>query len=192
MGKIVLLAVAAAWAAVLIPPLLRSRVENRPNSSVTDFRRQLSTLQRAVPTRGMAPVRSIGRPLTQAPLSRQASTNRPGHHGRGVPAQYGRGLHTATLERPTPSRTHAAAFNAPRNPREAVRRRRANVLFLLVLTVGVTLFLVATTKADAAMYAFLLSFFSLMGYCYKLVQLRNQELDRQSGDDRWFHAAQHG
>ncbi len=73
MGKIVLLAVAAAWAAVLIPPLIRSRIENRPNSSVTDFRRQLSTLQRTVPTRGMAPMRTIGRPLTQAPSSRTSS-----------------------------------------------------------------------------------------------------------------------
>ena len=73
MGKIVLLAVAAAWAAVLIPPLLRSRVDNRPNSSVTDFRRQLSTLQRAVPTRGMAPIRSIGRPLAQSPADRWRS-----------------------------------------------------------------------------------------------------------------------
>ena len=30
MGQLVLLVVAAAWAAVLVPPLLRSRIENRP------------------------------------------------------------------------------------------------------------------------------------------------------------------
>src|SRR6186997_3122094 len=74
MSKIVLLAVLAAWAAVLIPPLLRSRVENRPNSSVTDFRRQLSTLQRAVPTRTMVPMRGMARPLTQAPAQRPGVT----------------------------------------------------------------------------------------------------------------------
>ena len=51
MGELVLLVVAAAWAAVLIPPLLRSRIENRPNSSVTDFRRQLNRLQSTVPQR---------------------------------------------------------------------------------------------------------------------------------------------
>src|SRR6478736_5393407 len=83
MGKIVLLAVAAAWAAVLIPPLIRSRVENRPNSSVTDFRRQLSTLQRTVPTRGIAPMRTIGRPLTQAPRQRVVPP------GRRVPRDAG-------------------------------------------------------------------------------------------------------
>ena len=54
MGQVVLLVVAAAWAAVLLPPLLRSRLENRPNSSVLDFRNQLSSLQRAVPGRGVS------------------------------------------------------------------------------------------------------------------------------------------
>ena len=64
------------------------------------------------------------------------------------------------------------------------------MLFLLVPRSAVTLFLFATTKSDAMMYAFVLSFFSLMGYCYKLVQLRNEELDRrQPADARWYHAA---
>jgi hypothetical protein len=188
MGKIVLLAVAAAWAAVLIPPLIRSRVENRPNSSVTDFRRQLSTLQRAVPTRGMAPMRTIGRPLTQAPSVRTAtrsttSAQRSAGAGRGH-------LHVASLDRQVPARSHATTTARRPSPREVRRRRRANVLFLLVATFAVTLFLFATTKSDAMMYVFVLSFFSLMGYCYKLVQLRNEELDRRhGGDTRWYHAA---
>src|SRR4051794_25876290 len=76
MGQLVLLVVAAAWAAVLVPPLLRSRIENRPNSSVSDFRDQLSSLQRAMPGRGVA-IRSIGRPLPQSPLRRPAPTGRP-------------------------------------------------------------------------------------------------------------------
>jgi hypothetical protein len=78
MAKLVLLVVAAAWAAVLLPPMLRSRVDNRPNSSVTDFRRQLSKLQStAAPTRGG--MRAIGRPLAQSPLQRPAAGARPGH-----------------------------------------------------------------------------------------------------------------
>ena len=101
MGKIVLLAVAAAWAAVLIPPLIRSRVENRPNSSVTDFRRQLSTLQRAVPTRGHdadAHHRSAAHP----------GAERRRRHGRARPRTVRRPpsrshLHVASLERPAPS-----------------------------------------------------------------------------------------
>jgi hypothetical protein len=190
MGKIVLLAVAAAWAAVLIPPLIRSRVENRPNSSVTDFRRQLSTLQRAVPTRGMAPMRSIGRPLAQSPLTRPVAAGRQTQHNRGAMPQTTRGhLQVATLDRSTPSRVHHTGAVRRPSQREILRRRRANVLFLLVMAFGVTLFLFASTKSDAMMYAFVLSFFSLMGYCYKLVQLRNQELDRQYGDAHWYHAA---
>ena len=79
MTNIVLLAVAAAWGAVLLPPLLRSRSDNRPGSSVSDFNRQLSSLQRSVPTRGMAPMRSMSRPLAQSPLSRPVAAGRPGH-----------------------------------------------------------------------------------------------------------------
>lgn len=77
MAQLILLVVAAAWLAVLIPPMLRSRVENRPNSSVTDFRRQLTKLQNtATPPRGA--VRAMGRPLTESPLSRPVAAGRPG------------------------------------------------------------------------------------------------------------------
>lgn len=77
MAQLILLVVAAAWLAVLIPPMLRSRVENRPNSSVTDFRRQLTKLQNtATPPRGA--VRAMGRPLAQSPLSRPVAVGRPG------------------------------------------------------------------------------------------------------------------
>ncbi len=47
------------------------------------------------------------------------------------------------------------------------------LLFLIVAFIG-TLIGFAMTKTDVMMYAFVLSFFSLMGYCYKLVQLRNE------------------
>ncbi len=77
MAQLILLVVAAAWLAVLIPPMLRSRVENRPNSSVTDFRRQLTKLQNtATPQRGA--VRAMGRPLAQSPLTRPVAGGRPG------------------------------------------------------------------------------------------------------------------
>lgn len=87
MGELVLLVVAAAWAAVLIPPLLRSRIENRPNSSVTDFRRQLNKLQSTVPSRASGPMRGMARPLAQSPLHRPAAAGRPGMQ----PAQLRRG-----------------------------------------------------------------------------------------------------
>jgi hypothetical protein len=200
MQPIVLLAVAAVWAAVIVPPLLRSRVENRPNSSVTDFRRQLSTLQRAVPTRTMVPMRGMARPLTQAPQQRQAIHGQPGQVRRAT-AQPGtrNAMHSASLSggQQRSHSNHAADQAAGHrqmhlhkvSQREVVRRRRANVLFVLVITVGISGFLAATTHANAMVYAFALSFVSLCGYCYKLVQIRNYELDRTYGEQTWFNAA---
>ena len=193
MQPIVLLAVAAVWAAVIIPPLLRSRVEKRPNSSVTDFRRQLSTLQRAVPTRTMVPMRSMARPLAQAPQQRHLAHGQPGQVCRSPV------MSSASLSG-VPQRSHGGSIvdNTAGHrqmhlhkvsQREVLRRRRANVLFILVVTVGITGFLAATTHANVMVYAFALSFVSLCGYCYKLVQLRNYEMDRSYGDQTWFNAA---
>ena len=194
MGKIVLLAVAAAWAAVLLPPLLRSRMDNRPGSSVTDFRRQLSTLQRAVPTRSMTPMRSMARPLAPSPLQRPAATGRPGMartHGASLPVE--RDSYTGELQRrhDREHMVHGQRHQPARrvSQREVVRRRRTNVLFVLALANVVTLFLAGTTKSSAMVYAFALAFVSMCGYCYKLAQLRQYEHDRLYSDANWFHAA---
>lgn len=197
MGKIVLLAVAAAWAAVLLPPLVRSRMENRPGSSVTDFRRQLSTLQRTVPTRNMTPMRSATRSFAPAPnpLQKPAITNHRARQTRShaVPVQYDRDLaYTGELERRPARGTHGhhRHVQAQRvSRREIVRRRRSNVLFVLVVSTAVTLFLAATTKSHSMVYAFALAFVSLCGYCYKLAQLREFERDRQYSEANWFNAA---
>ena len=45
----VLLVLAAVWAAVLIPPALRRRTEGRPSDSISHFRRQLAVLRRTGP-----------------------------------------------------------------------------------------------------------------------------------------------
>lgn len=187
MGAIVLLAVAAVWAAVIVPPLMRSRSENRPNSSVSDFRRQLSTLQRAVPTRGYAPMRGMARPLTQAPQA-QRTHGHPGQVRRAAAPQreYREHMATATLERrPAASGQHRQMHLHRVSQRELVRRRRANVLFMLGISVAITGFLAATTHASAMVYAFGLTFMGLCGYCYKLVQIRSYELDRRAGEQNW-------
>jgi len=192
MQSVVILAVAAVWLAVIIPPLLRSRVENRPNSSVTDFRRQLSTLQRSVPTRTMVPMRGMARPLAQAPQQRPAAH---GHAGQVHRAASG-AVERSHTPRQQPGRQPAQGAAGHRqahlhkvSQREVVRRRRANVLFLLVLAVGISGFLAATTHATAMVYAFTFAFVSLCGYCYKLVQIRNSEMDRSYGEQTWFNAA---
>jgi hypothetical protein len=193
MGQLVLLVVAAAWAAVLLPPLLRSRLENRPNSSVTDFRRQLNRLQSSVPQRAGGSMRySMARPLAPSPLQRPAAGGRPGtpHARRNAAANRhavaprGRtngpsGLHEGSM-RPrihaeVQPRAHRPAYVSRFGAADAVRRRRSNVLFMLVLAAASTLFLAATTEETAMLYLFALSFLALAGYIYLLAQLRQRE-----------------
>ena len=168
MGQLVLLVVAAAWAAVLIPPLLRSRIENRPNSSVSDFRNQLSSLQRAMPSRGggdaldgppagavaaqpsgrrRSPAAAVGRAARTAAPPRR----RPGPAGarrRPAPLRAGARPVRRHAPRPQPRRPPAAVRRPARPaPPTRVKRRRANVLFVLVLVAACSLFLAATTKA---------------------------------------------
>lgn len=213
MAQLVLLVVAAAWAAVLIPPMLRSRVENRPNSSVTDFRRQLSTLQNTSnPARGG--MRTIGRPLAQSPLYRPAAAGRPGQSGPAHHRQAAlHGGQTATQARtsqhrhtPRSGQTQFRSHGDPTgghdrphrqtqmdrqrppqrrsDPRADVRRRRTNVLFLLVISTACTLFLAATTSSTVLLYVFALSFLALCGYVYLLAQIRQREAS--GWNDGWL------
>lgn len=49
MTVVVLLILAVIWAAVLVPPALQNRRENRPGDSIAMFRNQLHVLERATP-----------------------------------------------------------------------------------------------------------------------------------------------
>lgn len=188
MGQLVLLVVAAAWAAVLVPPLLRSRMENRPNSSVLDFRNQLSSLQRAMPTR--VAVRSMGRSLAPSMLSRPAAPGRPASRNvRDGGAISSRLDATAPATRPTrrDPRMQEASLRprqhggdrrstvAPGSRAAEVKRRRANVLFVLVLSAVCAGFLAATTESRAMVYLFALAMVALGGYVYLLVTVNQQE-----------------
>lgn len=199
MGELVLLVVAAAWAAVLIPPLLRSRIENRPNSSVTDFRRQLNKLQNTVPSRASGPMHGMARPLAASPLQRPAAAGRPGMESAQLRRNGGRRHgRTATMTR-EPRRTHGdhtggQVRQPSRQPQvarhdvsaaELRRRRRSNVLFMLVLATGSTLFLAGTTKEPAMLYLFALTFLTLCGYTYLLSQARQREVADWPRD--WMH-----
>lgn len=182
MSKIVLLAVAAAWAAVLLPPLLRSRMD-KPNSSVSDFRRQLSTLQRTVPTRGIAPMRSIARPLTSANTARPAARQQQMARAAVRPRAH------ATVVDPRVPAHHRSTRVQRVSQRELVRRRRSNVLFVLGLVTAASLFLAATTGSSAMVYLFVLSFVSTCFYCYKLVQLRSYETEQTDyAEQSWYRA----
>lgn len=70
------------------------------------------------------------------------------------------------------------------DPRADVRRRRTNVLFLLVVTAACSLFLAATTGSTVLLYVFALAFLALCGYVYLLAQLRQREVS--GWNDGWF------
>ena len=161
-------------------------MENRPNSSVSDFRNQLSSLQRAMPARGVA-MRSMARPLAPSPLSRPAATGRPSlnGHSRTHGGQPARQQAVDRRRRPEPARmydatprvrSHAERVARPVNPRDALKRRRANVLFVLALTTASTLFLAATTRSQPMIWVSVASIVALLGYVCLLGQLRQREL----------------
>lgn len=213
MGELVLLVVAAAWAAVLIPPLLRSRIENRPNSSVTDFRRQLNKLQSTVPSRAHGSMRGMARPLAPSPLHRPVAGGRPGvqpaqlrrsgggrsHGARGAqaataapvreaaPRRRSHGDPTGGHPRPAREQGHRQAHVARHrvSSTDVLRRRRANTLFMLVIASAATLFLAATTKETVMLYLFAGAFLALCGYLYLLSQARQRDTSTWPSD--WMH-----
>ncbi len=197
MGTLILLVVGAAWMAVLLPPLMRSRFDGGSVSSVSDFRRQLNTLQRTQAPRAQAPMRAMARPLApspargprpmQAPRTARPAQPRTAGHARPhlVPVdqpapRHRRSHHTAEM-----TRQHFAPEEMFMSPREIVRRRRTNVLYGLLAVNGLSLFLAFTTGSTAMVYFFGIAAIALVGYCYTLVQIRNQEyLRRYYGSHR--------
>jgi hypothetical protein len=196
---------------VLIPPLVRSRIENRPNSSVTDFRRQLNRLQSTVPSRASS-MRGMARPLAPSPLQRPAAGGRPGMHAAQLRrTSGGTRAHGARAAAPVAApvreaaprrRSHGDPTGGQPRPRQAghrqahlsrhataqaevVRRRRSNMLFMLVLAAGSTLFLAATTKEPIMGYLFAAAFLALCGYLYLLSQARQREATQWPQD--WMH-----
>ena len=205
MSKLILLIVGAAWMAVLLPPMLRSRFESGSASSVSDFHRQLHTLSRTqTPIRAQVPMRAMARPLASSPRygAAPARAPRPQASPRRQPARPRLVASDGVLEPETQTgevrrrrshhtsemtRAHYAPEEAYMSPREVVRRRRVNVLYGLVAANGFSLFLAFTTGSSAMVWMFAVAFLGLAAYCYILVQIRNQEYMRRYYSQR--HAA---
>lgn len=181
MASLILLVVGAAWMAVLLPPLMRSRLQGGSTSSVSEFRRQLNTLQRTQSPRRQAPMRPMVRPLVASPARRPAPAAPAGLRLVPAPGTTGRRSHHgahAARRHDTP-RHHLGAEEMFLHPREIVRRRRTNVLYALVSVAGISLFLAFTTGSTTMVYLFGVAALALVGYCYTLVQIRNQEYLRR-------------
>jgi hypothetical protein len=76
-----------------------------------------------------------------------------------------------------PRRTHGDPTGGQRRPGDPtgeIKRRRSNILFVLVVSTACTLFLAATTSSDVMLYLFAIAFLSLCGYVYLLAQQNGQ------------------
>lgn len=154
MSKLILLIVGAAWMAVLLPPVVRARLNGSPSNSVNDFRRQLYSLENSGPRRSQNQLRGLSRPL---------APNRSRHSGRLNHV-------TDSIVRPQGARQHRP--NMGLSPQAILRQKRQNLVVGLAGATAASLFLAFTTGATVMVYAFTISLLALVGYCYVLVQLR--------------------
>lgn len=156
MSKLILLIVGAAWMAVLLPPLVRAKLHGSPSNSVSNFRRQLYSLENSGGRRPQGQLRGMARPLAPTPVRGQS---------------LGRLTHvTAPLVRPEGVRHHRVGMNV--SPHDVLRQRRQHLVVGLACLVGASLFLAFTTGSTAMVYLFTVSLLAMIGYCYVLVQLR--------------------
>jgi hypothetical protein len=166
---LVLLVLAAIWAAVLIPPAIRARAEGRPGDSITNFRRQQAVLRRTGPRVGRAtgpdhwyrqhaPHSAPLAPVHGPVRSRTATVN--GHRGA-----------TVTPLRPSPSAAASAA-------RSRTLRRRRDVLTALVVAVLATLVLGLLPPFRVLWMAHVVADILLVAYVALLVHQRNVSAER--------------
>ena len=169
----VLLVLAAVWAAVLIPPALRARQEGRPSDSISNFRRQLAVLRRTGPrSNRLGSVDHWARPYAPPPPT-LASVSRL-HSGlptNGRPPPAGRGAVGRVPAGGRPSPASAA--------RSRTLRRRRDVLTGLAAAVVVSL-LVAVVTGLSSMFVVLhvVADVLLVAYVSLLIHQRNAAAER--------------
>ena len=153
MIAVLLLLLLVVWAAVLIPPWLRGRVDHSPQSSIAGFRRRLSVL--ATRSRDT-------RPLPALPPVRHGSIGfRPGVAGN----------------RPLP-RVHGYATPGRLRQTEAQRRRTLIVQALLV-GLGCTFVLGLLPPLRFFLVFALLDLLALAGYVALLLQMKRNMVERR-------------
>jgi hypothetical protein len=164
---LVLLVLAAIWAAVLIPPWLRSRAEGRPGDSISAFQRQQSVLRRTGPR-----VHRVGsadhRPRPPAalapPLAARSRLNTvAAHPARG----------------PRPSLASPGWNGATGASRQRTLRRRRDVLVALGVGAGVTLLLGTLPFLRLLWTAHLVFDVLLVAYVALLIRHRNAAAERE-------------
>ncbi len=169
MSKLILIIVGAAWLAVLLPPMVRAKLHGSPSNSVSNFRRQLNSLESSGGRSQQGQLRNMARPLAPSQqyrsVAQRTSRPQPSRQQQGALSNL-----TGALIRPEGGRHHRAP--ALLTPQAMVRQRRQNLVVGLAVVTGISLFLAFTTGSSAFIYLFTVSLLALCGYCYVLVQLR--------------------
>lgn len=149
MAILVILVLVVLWAAVLVPPILRSR-NSGGHHGVSDFMDSLRSLGH----RGHHHSRSamVGGPVLHGPVSGPP----PGARGPRTP------IAPPMAYRPMPGGI------------SPMQRRRRNVLMVLGGAVGVTFLLALAMRSAFAYLLLLVAIAALGGYCYLLVQIKNR------------------
>ena len=168
MKPIVLLILVLVWGVALIPPLLRSRSDLRPGSSVASFRRTLSDMSR-IPGRAE-------RPYGGQHMANPAS---PVRAFRASGGQAGAGPRPAQKVTSSGYAAYSAGYTPglarARANRAAMIRRRQNVLFTLVTAVVVTGIVGFALAVPIARTAFFVCLVFLAVYIWMLATLRRNE-----------------
>jgi hypothetical protein len=149
---LVLVILAAIWAAVLLPPYLQNRRETRPGDSIATFRSQLSVLERTTPG---------GHSSSPARLD----------VGRYEPPRYVPPAGRRAAGRPRPAPSQAAMRRAE------ARRRRRDVFLTLLGAVGVT-FVLAVAMGGAVWMLHLVVDLAFLAYVGVLVSMQQQTVEK--------------
>jgi len=173
---LVLLVLAAVWAAVLIPPALRARHEGRPSDSISNFRRQLAVLRRTGPrSNRLGSVDHWARPYAPPPPT-LASVSRL-HTGLASGARSGPSFNPG---RGPVARVPVGGRPSPASAaRSRTLRRRRDVLTGLVAAVVISLLLAVVTGLSS-MFVMLhvLADVLLVAYVSLLIHQRNAAAER--------------
>lgn len=173
----VLLVLAIAWGAVLVA-WARSRSRGSFGDSVGMFHRHLHVLERTAPSTLSPANRLRGPVVSPVPLSSRLGAPR----GQGAdprPVNAGRRAHPGPYgaARPVPARAGTPRMSPAR--RSQVRKRRKDVLFVLVVAVVATLIVAAGAGGHALWVLQLASDAALAGYVALLIRIRNLSAERE-------------
>lgn len=164
----VLLILAVIWAAVLIPPFLRSRAEARPADTITAFHHQLAVLRRTGPR--------AARPGDWTPDGMRPRYDGIGQRYDDIGQGHVSPVATASSLRVLGASAYGGA--RPISARRNARRRRKDILTALLVAAGTTLVLGAIPALRFLWLVHVAADMLLFGYVALLIRQRNLATER--------------